>query len=135
MATEYTPDQRKEALALYVEVGPAEAERQTGIPKKTMLPGATAEVCRRTPRRKSRPRPATAKRKYDVEQFKARMTAALAEVAEIAALRAVRRNEPRDGRTRPKYDEERLCPVAFGVERWRWNGTRLIQLQPWPERG
>ena len=42
---------------------------------------------------------------------------------------------PETGEYDPMYDEERLTPVAFGVERWWWNGTRLIQLQPWPERG
>lgn len=32
----YTPEQREEALQLYVDVGPAEAARRTGIPAKTI---------------------------------------------------------------------------------------------------
>lgn len=32
----YTPEQREEALYLYVQVGPAEAARRTGIPAKTI---------------------------------------------------------------------------------------------------
>lgn len=32
----YSPKQREEALKLYAEVGPSEAERQTGINKKTI---------------------------------------------------------------------------------------------------
>jgi hypothetical protein len=34
--THYTPEQRTQALALYVEHGPAETERHTGIPRRTI---------------------------------------------------------------------------------------------------
>lgn len=37
----YSQDQKTEAIALYVEVGPSEASRQTGVPKDTIAKWAT----------------------------------------------------------------------------------------------
>ena len=88
--SEYTDEQKQEALDLYEEHGPAEAERRTGIPKKTIASWGYRSGVQTTAPTKDQIQAANSRRMYDYETFKQRMTDALSEVAETAVAEELR---------------------------------------------
>lgn len=83
--TPVDPALRERALAIYAEKGPAEASRQTGIPRGTISQQARAAGI--TVIRTSRTREATAAAKLSMEQRRAELADTLLERAIVEAQR------------------------------------------------
>lgn len=87
MRRTYTDAEKAEALALYAEVGAAEAARQTGINRGTIVSWASRNgvAADATPNLLKATEVAAARRTFVATEFRARMVETLAKVAEKAA--------------------------------------------------
>lgn len=125
----HTDAERAEALAVYAEVGLAEAHRSTGIPKPTLHRWAvaagldTSEVVERSvERNRVAAQASAAARTYEAEAFRTEMVTQLAEVARKAVakeLEVLAQESPSldkivGARTRAIHDLQLLTGAATG---------------------
>lgn len=120
----FTEAEKAEALALYAEVGKAEAARRTGISAGTIGAWAsrTGVATDAAANIRAATEVAAAKRTYDAQEFRTQMVGRLAEVAQLAAAKELERladgkaslHEIVGARTRAIHDLQLLTGAATG---------------------